>query len=174
MSTGAPRIMSNQCMEALFRHRDMACTTECLITMEKPSQDHQHYPVDIQALLGKHERVFEPFPAGRPPDRGFEHVIELEEGSKPMITTPYRHPKRFKDEIEKAIKELLEMGHIRPSSSPFASSVVLVKKKDGTMRMCIDYRALNKKTIKNRYPIPRIDELIDELHGEVYFSKVDL
>jgi hypothetical protein len=90
-----------------------------------------------------------------------------------VILTPYRHLKKFKDEIEKAIHELLEMGHIRPSSSPFASSVVLVKK-DGTMKMCIDYRALNKKTIKNRYLIPRIDELIDELHGAVYFSKVDL
>jgi hypothetical protein len=88
-------------------------------------------------------------------------------------TTPYKHPKKFKDEIEKAIKELLEMGHIRLSSSPFASSVVLVKK-DGTMRMCIDYRAFNKKTIKTRYPIPRIDELLDELHGAVYLSKIDL
>jgi hypothetical protein len=113
-------------------------------------------------------------PLGRPPDRGFEHTIELEEGAKPMITPPYHHPRRFKDEIEKAIKELLAMGHIRLSNNPFASSIVLVLKKDGTMRMCIDYRALKKKTIKNRYPISRIDELIDELHGAVFFSNIDL
>jgi hypothetical protein len=98
----------------------------------------------------------------------------LEEGAKPMITPPYRHPRRFKDGIEKTIKELLVMGHIRLSSNAFASSVVLVLKKDGSMRMCIDYRALNKKTIKNWYPIPRIDELIDELHVAVFFSKIDL
>jgi hypothetical protein len=66
------------------------------------------------------------------------------------------------------------MGNIRPSSSPFTSSMVLVKKKDATLRMCIDYRELNKNTIKNRYSIPRIDELIDELHGEVYFLKINL
>jgi hypothetical protein len=91
-----------------------------------------------------------------------------------MITPPYHHPRRFKDEIEKEIKEFLEMGHIRTSNSPFASSVFLVLKKDGTMRMCIDYRALNKKTIKKRYLIPRIEELMDELHGVVFFSKIDL
>ena len=118
--------------------------------------------------------MFEDIPLGIPPDRGFEHIIELEEGAKPIITTPYHHPRHYKEEIEKTIKELLDMGHIRPSSSPFASSVVLVKKKDNTFRMCIDYCALNKRTIKNRYPIPRIDELLDELHGAVYFSKIDL
>jgi hypothetical protein len=98
----------------------------------------------------------------------------LEEGTKPMITPPYHYPRIFKDKIEKEIKELLDMGHIRPSRSPFDYSVVLFLKKDGTMRMCIDYWALNKKTIKSRYPIPCIEELMDELHGEVFFSKIDL
>jgi hypothetical protein len=98
----------------------------------------------------------------------------LEEGAKPMITPPYGHPRRFKDEIERAIKEFMAMGHIRLSRNPFASSVVLVLKKDGTMRMCIYYQALNKKTIKNWYSIPRIDDLMDELHGAVFFSKIDL
>jgi hypothetical protein len=128
----------------------------------------------VDDYLGKNHHQLPKIPPGRPPDKGFEHTIELEEGAKPLITPPYRHPRRFKDEIEKAIKELLAMGHIRPSRDPFSSSVVLVLKKDGTMRMCIDYRALNKKTIKNRYPIPCIDELMDELHGAVLFSKIDL
>ena len=112
-------------------------------------------------------------PLGIPPHRGFEHTIELESGAKPVITTLYRHPKKFKDEIERMMQELLEKGWIHPSSSPFTSSLVLVKN-DGTMGMWVDYRALNKKIIKNRYPIPRIDELLDELHGVVYFSKIDL
>ena len=73
------------------------------------------------------------------------------------------HPKRYKYEIEKTIKELLELGYIRPSSIPYASSVVLVKNKYGTLRMCIDYMALNKKNTKNKYPIPRINDLMDEL-----------
>ena len=68
----------------------------------------------------------------------------------------------------------MELGLIRPSSSPFASSVVMVKKKDGTLRMCIDFKELNKKTINNRYPIRRIDELMDELHGARFFSNIDL
>ena len=76
-------------------------------------------------------------------------MLELEDGTNPIIIMPYIHPKAYKDEIENAIKDLLDMGFIRPSTSPFASLVVLVKKKDGTMRMCIDYQLLNEKTIKN-------------------------
>ena len=102
----------------------------------------------------------------------------MEPGIQAVISTPYRHPKAYRDEIERAIHELLDLGHIKPSSSPFASSVVMVKKKDGLLRMCIDYRALNKKTMKNHYPIPQIDELIDELMNELggakFFSKIDL
>jgi predicted phosphohydrolase len=99
--------------------------------------------------LSQNQQVFGQIPLGRPLDRGFEHTIELEEGVKLVITTPYRHSRRFKDEIEKEIKKLLVMRHIRSNNSPFNSSVVLVLKKDGTMRMCIYYHALNKKNIKN-------------------------
>ena len=100
---------------------------------------------------------------------GFENTIELVEGDKPVDTIPHIQPNKFKDEIENDIKELLFMGHIRPSSILFASLVVLVKNKDGMRNMCIYYRELNKKTSKNMYPI----HLIDELCKVMYFSKID-
>ena len=118
--------------------------------------------------------MFEGIPTSKPPDRGMKHVIELEEGAKQVIITPYKHWKKYKDEIEKAIKKILEMGHIKPSKSPFTSAVVLVKRRDGTSRMCIDYSELNKRTNKSKYLTPRLDELINELHGAYYFSKIDL
>jgi hypothetical protein len=103
MSNDAPRIVSAKRIEGIFRHGDVTYAIECLVTTEKPSgSSHQHH-VDIQTLLSKHDRVFGKIPPGRPLDRGFEHTIELE-GAKPVITTPYIHPKKFKDEIEKAIK----------------------------------------------------------------------
>jgi hypothetical protein len=139
VSTGEPRTVSTKRMERIFRHGEVAYVIECLITTQKDSKGRQQYHTKIKNLLGRHQQVFEAIPPGRPPDRRFEHTIELEEGAKPMITPPYRHSRRFKDEIEKAIKELLAMGRIRLSSSPFSSSIVLVLKKDGTMRMCIDY-----------------------------------
>ena len=92
-------------------------------------------------MLSKYENVFGDIPPGRPLDRGAEHGIELEIGTQPIKMNPYRHPSRILYEIEEAIKEILELGLIRPSSSPYASSVVMVKKKYGTLRMCIDFRA---------------------------------
>jgi hypothetical protein len=174
MNTYPPEVVTAKGMEAVMRQDDIAWIAEFRISVQKPKGREPNFPREIKALLKKHQKVFGDISPGRPPDRGFEHAIELEEGTGAVITTSYRHPKAYKDEIERTIRELLAMGHIRPSSSPFASSVVLVKKKDGTLRMCIDYRALNKRTIKNRYPIPQIDELMDELKGAKYFSKIDL
>jgi len=105
---------------------------------------------------------------------GFEHLIELEQCVQVVITTPYRHPKVYKDDIEKEIKELLRTGHNYSNSSPFTSLLVMAKKKDGTLWMCIDCLALNKRTIKNLYPIPRIDDLMDEMRGAKYFLKIGI
>jgi hypothetical protein len=87
---------------------------------------------------------------------------------------PYRYSPTQKDEIERQVKEMLTNGVIQPSLSPFASQVILVKKKDGSWRFCVDYRHLNAITIKNKYPLPIVDELLDELHGVVYFTKLDM
>jgi hypothetical protein len=142
MSTGAPRTVSAKRMERIFRHGEVVYAAKSLITTQMDSYGHPQYQTDIKTLLGRYQQVFGLIPPWIPPDKGFDHIIELEEGGKPMITSPYFHPWRFKDEIEKEIKEFLVMGHIIPSSNPSASSVVLVLKKDGTMRMCIDYQGL--------------------------------
>jgi hypothetical protein len=161
-------------MESIFKREEIVYAAECKVSTWVDEKGNVHYTPEIKRILDKHQKVFGPIPPGVPLNRGFEHIIELEARAKHVITTPYKHPKKYKDEIEKAIKELLDMGHIRPISSPFSFSVVLVKKKDGTIRMCIGFQGLNKKTIKNMYPIPRIDELLDELHGAIYFTKNDL
>jgi hypothetical protein len=102
---------------------------------------------------------------GLPPDREIEFAIELVPGTAPIAKRPYKMPANELAEIKKQIQELVEKGYIRPSTSPWGAPVLFVKKKDGTMRMCVDYRALNEVTIKNKYPLPRIDDLFDQLKG---------
>lgn len=109
-----------------------------------------------------------------PPQRNLDHSIPLLSGVKPVNIKPYRYSPTQKDGIERQVKDMLHNGIIQPSSSPFASPVILVKKKDGSWRFCVDYRHLNALTIKNKYPLPIVDELLDELHGAIYFSKLDM
>ncbi|GKD03897.1 DEAD-box ATP-dependent RNA helicase 41 [Tanacetum coccineum] len=112
----------------------------------------------------KFERVFE-IPTEPPPQRPHDHQIPLMPNKPPINVRPYRHPPKQKDAIELMVKELLESGVIRTSQSPFSSPIVMVKKNDGSCRMCVDYRQLNKYTVEDKFPIPVIEELIDELNG---------
>ena len=105
---------------------------------------------------------------GLPPDRQVEFRIDLIPGAAPIARTPYRLAPAEMKEMMNQLQELLDKGFIRPSTSPWGAPVLFVKKKDGSMRMCIDYRELNKVTIKNKYPLPRIDDLFDQLQGASY------
>jgi hypothetical protein len=126
-------------------------------------------------LLEEYKDVFPAeLPKGLPPARDVKHTIPLEEGSVPPFRGMYRVSPAELKEIETQVADLLEKGFIEPSSSPYGAPVLFVKKKDGTLRMVIDYRALNKITIKNKYPLPRIDDLLDRLGGAKYFTSLDL
>ncbi|KAI3754539.1 hypothetical protein L1987_54324 [Smallanthus sonchifolius] len=111
---------------------------------------------------------------GLPLHRQVEVQIDLAPGAAPIARAPYRLAPSELQELSTQLQDLLDKGFIRPSSSPWGAPVLFVKKKDGTFRMCIDYRELNKVTIKNRYPLPRIDDLFDKLQGSSFYSKIDL
>ncbi|KAJ0873806.1 putative nucleotidyltransferase, Ribonuclease H [Helianthus annuus] len=111
---------------------------------------------------------------GLPPHRQVEFQVDLAPGAAPIARAPYRLAPGELQELSNQLQELLDRGFIRPSSSPWGAPVLFVKKKDGSFRMCIDYRELNKVTIKNRYPLPRIDDLFDQLQGSSFYSKIDL
>ncbi|GJV39160.1 putative reverse transcriptase domain-containing protein [Tanacetum coccineum] len=111
---------------------------------------------------------------GLPPTRQVEFQIDLMPGAAPVARAPYRLAPSEMKELSEQLQELFDKGFIRPSSSPWEAPVLFVKKKDGSFRMCIDYRELNKLMVKNRYPLPRIDDLFDQLQGSSVYSKIDL
>ncbi|KAH9704605.1 hypothetical protein KPL70_011534 [Citrus sinensis] len=128
---------------------------------------------DMQSLLEEYSTLFQE-PTHLPPSREIEHNITLKEGIEPVNVRPYRYAHFQKDEIERQVNKMLNSGLIQPSTSPFSSLVLLVKKKDESWRFCTDYRALNKVTVKDRFPIPTVDDMLDELHGATYFTKLNL
>lgn len=130
--------------------------------------------IDRIPLLKEFADVFPQEILGMPPVREVEFSIDLEPGTTPISKVPYRMAPKEMQELKTQLNELLEKGYIRPSASPWGAPVLFVKKNDGSLRLCIDYRGLNYVTIKNRYPLPRIDDLFDQLKGAGLFSKIDL
>ena len=110
---------------------------------------------------------------GMPPERELEFTIGLKPGTEPIARTPYRMSTPELQELKMKLKELLDLGLIHPSVSPWGAPVIFIRKKDESWRLCIDYRQLNKATIKNQYPLPRINDLFDQMKGATVFSKID-
>jgi hypothetical protein len=125
-------------------------------------------------LFPKYPDVFVEELLGIPPDHEIEFVIELVPGTTPIFKRPYRMATNQLAELKEQLQELLDKGYIRPSASQWGAPVIFVLKKDGTQRMCVDYHSLNDVTIKNKYRLPRIDDLFDQLKGACVFSKIDL
>ncbi|KAK1602109.1 hypothetical protein QYE76_017152 [Lolium multiflorum] len=139
------------------------------------SNDMTPLPLGVSNVLQEFGDVFpEEVPAGLPPLRGIEHQIDLIPGASLPNRAPYRTNPEETKEIQKQVQALLDKGYIRISLSPCAVPVILVPKKDGTWRMCVDCRAINNITIRYRHPIPRLEDMLDELSGAAVFSKIDL
>jgi hypothetical protein len=131
-------------------------------------------PFDEIPVVCEYPDVFPDELPGMPPDRDVEFVIELQPGTAPISNRPYRMPPKELAELKNQLQELLDNGYIRRSSSPWGCPALFVKKKDGSLRLCVDYRPLNAVTIKNKYPLPRINVLFDQLAGARVFSKIDV
>ena len=127
----------------------------------------------LDDLLADYADVFAE-PRGLPPQRARNHYIVLKPEASPVAVRPYRYPTAHKDELEHQCASMIEQGIVRSSNSAFSSPIILVKKADGSWRLCVDYRALNTLMVKDAFPIPVVDELLDELHGARFFTKLDL
>ncbi|GKE94768.1 putative reverse transcriptase domain-containing protein, partial [Tanacetum coccineum] len=149
-------------------------TLEVLINGTVPNKGYNLEAITIFIHNKDFPEVFPEELLGLPPPRQVEFRIDLIPDATPVARVPYHLAPSEMKELSKQLQELSEKGIIRPSSSPWGALVLFMKKKDGSFRMCIDYRELNKLTIKNQYPLPRIDDLFDQLQGSSVYSKIDL
>ncbi|GJQ90084.1 reverse transcriptase domain-containing protein [Tanacetum coccineum] len=144
------------------------------VTSKKAEDKSEEKRLEDVPIVREFPEVFPEDLPGLPPARQVEFQIDLVPGAAPVARAPYRLAPAEMQELSTQLQELSDRGFIRPSSSPWGAPVLFVKKKDGSFRMCIDYRELNKLTVKNRYPLPRIDDLFDQLQGSRVYSKIDL
>jgi hypothetical protein len=146
----------------------MPATAEAMVNqLEEKSLEHIR-------IVCEYPDVFSEELLGMPPDHDIEFSNELLPGTAPISKRAYRMDIKVLIELKKQIEELLEKGFICPSSSPWGAPVLFMNKKDGSRRMCVDYRSLNEVTIKNKYLLPRIEDLFDQMRGAIVFSKIDL
>jgi hypothetical protein len=158
-------LFSHQPLIVLMYKEALLCTNDLVGAL----------PSVIISLLQEFEDVLpKEVPYGLPPIRGIEHQIDFISGVSIPNRPPYRSNPKETKELQRQVRELLEKGYVRESMSPCAVPVLLVPKKDGTWRMCVDCRAINNITVKYRHPIPRLDDMLDELHGSCVFTKIDL
>ncbi|GJS52944.1 putative reverse transcriptase domain-containing protein [Tanacetum coccineum] len=144
------------------------------ITMKEAKDKLEGKRLEDVPIIRDFPEVFPEDLLGIPPARQLEFQIDLVPGAAPIARVPYRLAPSEMKELAEQLQELSDKGFIRTSSSPWGASVLFVKKKDGSFRMCIDYRELNKLTVKNHYPLPRIDDLFDQLQGSSVYSKIYL
>ena len=145
------------------------------IPLKSSENSGETVPKEIMRVLEKYRDVMpDSLPKSLPPRRMIDHEIELVPGAKPPAKNAYRMAPPELAELRKQLDELLNAGFIRPAKAPYGAPVLFQRKKDGSLRLCIDYRALNKLTVRNKYPLPIITDLFDRLHGAKYFSKLDL
>ena len=137
-------------------------------------EDEERPDLDLPRVVCEYVDVFPDELLRLPPQRVVDFSIELYPGTSPISMTPHGMALVELQELRVQLQELLDKGFIRPSTSPWGSPVLFAKKKDKTLRLCIDYRQLNKVTIKNRYPLLRIDDLFDQLRGALVYSKIDI
>ncbi|MCO5566300.1 hypothetical protein L7F22_019976 [Adiantum nelumboides] len=147
-----------------------------VLKLNKPEKESKEKETEDKEpeWLSEFSDVFPEELTDLPPTRGLVHDITLVPGAQPIAKSPYKMSLSEALELKNQLTQLLEQGFIRPSVSPWGAPILFQKKKDGTFRLCIDYRGLNQCTVKNKYPLPRIDELFDRLSGAQYFSKIDL